>query len=100
MKVLRNVVAILALLILLILAFANAEPVRLTAFGYRTPELPLFIFLLVAFALGYLLAALVGAVKQAALNRKILKLERGQDNRGRSGQERANLGEPPAPGRN
>lgn len=76
MKILRNIVAILVLLILLVLAFANAEPVRLAAFGFRTPELPLFIFLLAAFALGYLLAALVGAVKQSALNRQIARLER------------------------
>lgn len=76
MKIVRNLVAILAVLILLVLAFANAEPVRLAAFGYRTPELPLFIFLLVAFSLGYLLAALVGAVRQAAMKRQISRLER------------------------
>lgn len=84
MKIVRNLVAILVLLALLVLAFANAEPVRLAAFGYRTPELPLFIFLLVAFGLGYLLAALVGSVRQAAQKRQILRLERELNRKGGS----------------
>lgn len=76
MTILRNLVALLALGLLLFLAVTNAAPVRLAAFGHQTPELPLFLFLLVFFALGYLLAALVGGVRQAALRRQVVRLER------------------------
>jgi uncharacterized integral membrane protein len=76
MKVLRNIVALFALVVILMLAFANAEPVRLTACGYHSPELPLFLYLLTAFILGFLLAALTGAVRQSALRRQITRLER------------------------
>jgi len=76
MTILRNIMALLILGLVLFLALTNAAPVRVSAFGYQTPELPLFIFLLVFFALGYLLAALVGAVRQATLRRQIARLER------------------------
>jgi lipopolysaccharide assembly protein A len=76
MTILRNVVALLALALLLFLALTNAAPVKLSAFGYQTPELPLFVFLLVFFALGYLLAALAGAVRQTSLRRQVARLER------------------------
>ena len=76
MTILRNLVALLALGLLLFLAVTNAAPVKLAAFGYQTPELPLFLFLLLFFILGYLLAALVGAVRQNALRRQVTRLER------------------------
>jgi uncharacterized integral membrane protein len=76
MTILRNVVALLALGLLLVLALTNAAPVKLSAFGYQTPELPLFVFLLIFFALGYLLAALAGAVRQTTLRRQVARLER------------------------
>ena len=76
MTILRNVVALLALGLLLVLALTNAAPVKLSVFGYQTPELPVFIFLLIFFALGYLLAALAGAVRQTALRRQVARLER------------------------
>lgn len=76
MTILRNIMALLILGLVLFLALTNAAPVRVSAFGYQTPELPLFVFLLVFFALGYLLAALVGAVRQTSLRRQIARLER------------------------
>ena len=76
MTILRNIMALLILGLVLFLALTNAAPVRVSAFGYQTPELPLFVFLLVFFALGYLLAALVGAVRQTTLRRQIVRLER------------------------
>lgn len=85
MTILRNVVALLALALLLFLALTNAAPVKLSAFGYQTPELPLFVFLLVFFALGYLLAALAGAVRQTSLRRQVARLERELAQRGGSG---------------
>ena len=76
MTILRNIIAFVILGLVLFLALTNAAPVRVSAFGSQTPELPLFVFLLVFFVLGYLLAALFGAVRQTTLRRQIARLER------------------------
>lgn len=76
MTVLRNLVALLALALLLVLALTNATPVQLSAFGYRTPQLPLFLLLLIFFVLGFLVAALAGTVRQRTLRRQVARLER------------------------
>ncbi len=96
MKILRNIFVLLALAVILMLAFANADSVRLTAFGYHTPELPLFLYLVGAFILGFMVAALTGAVRQSGLRRQINRLERENASLRSSSQEEANR--PPSPG--
>lgn len=58
---------------------SNAQMVQVQFLGYRTPPLPFFLILAGVFFLGFLLAALLGALKTSRLSRRIGQLRREVD---------------------
>ena len=76
MKTVRLVTAAAIVVVLLILSIYNSQVVRLSIFGYQTPQLPLFLVLVIAFALGFATAALWSALRVAQLRRQIAQLRR------------------------
>jgi len=76
MKTLRIFLAFVILVVLFIFSVNNAQSVQVIFFSYRTPPLPLFLVLIFIFALGFLLAALLSALKISQLRRQLTQLRR------------------------
>jgi uncharacterized integral membrane protein len=75
MKALRILFAVIILVILFIFTVNNIQTVQLTFLRYRA-VLPLFLVIISAFVLGFLLAGLFGVLKGSQLRRQIRQLEK------------------------
>lgn len=81
MKVARLVIAAVVVIVLLVFSLYNAQLVRLAIFDYQTPQLPLFLVLIIAFVLGFAVAASWSALRIAQLRRQIGQLRRDTESR-------------------
>jgi uncharacterized integral membrane protein len=76
MKYLRALLIFFLALVLAGFIQQNSQSVILKYFGYNTAALPLSLFMIVAFALGYLLAILVGLTGTVRGKFKLLQSEK------------------------
>jgi putative membrane protein len=75
MKEMRILFAVIILVLLFIFTVNNIQTVQLTFLGYRS-ELPLFLVIIISFALGFLFAALFNLIKNAQIRRQINQLQK------------------------
>jgi len=76
MKYLRALLIFILALVLAGFIQQNSQSVILKYFGYNTAALPLSLFMIIAFALGYLLAILVGLTGTVRGKFKLLQSEK------------------------
>ncbi len=76
MKYLRALLIFILALVLAGFIQQNSQSVILKYFGYNTAALPLSLFMIIAFAVGYLLAILVGFTGTVRGKFKLLKTEK------------------------
>ena len=76
MRVVRGVIIIAMLVLLLVFIYNNHAPVSVALVHYRTPELPLYLVLVIVFALGLLLGALYFGLKILRLRRALARCSR------------------------
>ena len=76
MKIVRLVAAAVIVIVLLVFSLYNAQLVRLAVFDYQTPQLPLFLVLVIAFILGFAAAVLWSALRITQLRRQIGQMRR------------------------
>ncbi len=76
----KSLLVLLLTLILVLgglgIGLSNTQPVALSFMGFRSIELPVFLWLLLAIAVGALCAGCLGAWRQLALKREIRRLRR------------------------
>lgn len=76
----KSLLVLLFTLILMLaglgIGLSNTQPIALSFMGLRSIELPVFLWLLLAIAVGALLAGVIGAVRQLRLKREIRRLKR------------------------
>lgn len=76
MKYVKIALALIILVVMFIFGVNNAQTVQVIFFSYHSPPLPLFLILLFSFSLGFVMAALVGAIRLGQLHRQIAHLRR------------------------
>ncbi|HKK01422.1 MAG TPA: LapA family protein [Desulfuromonadales bacterium] len=76
MKTTRLVFAALLVVVLLVFSVYNSQPVNLSIFDHQSPQLPLFLVLLISFFLGFAAAALWSTMRVTQLRRQIAKMQR------------------------
>jgi len=76
MKYVKIFLALVILVVMFIFGINNAQTVQVIFFSYHSPPLPLFLILLFSFALGFVMAALVCAIRFGQLHRQIAQLRR------------------------
>jgi uncharacterized integral membrane protein len=76
MKYVKIILALVILIVMFIFGVNNAQSVQVIFFSYHSPPLPLFLILLFSFSLGFVMAALVCAIRFGQLRRQIALLRR------------------------
>lgn len=83
MKYVKIALALIILLVMFVFGINNAQTVQVIFFSYHSPPLPLFLILFFSFALGFLMAALVFAIRLGQLQRKISQQKKAMQSGGK-----------------
>jgi len=78
MKIIKSATLLFVVILLFSFSVFNMHSVRVSFFAWRSPELPLFLILIFAFALGGVAAALWGALRTSRHSRRQKKTESGK----------------------
>jgi uncharacterized integral membrane protein len=68
--------AIAILVVLFIFSAFNSQPVQIRFIGFQSGDLPLFLFILFSFLLGFLVAALLSTIRVSQLRRQLHVLQK------------------------
>ena len=81
MRTFKLSLAIAILVVLFIFSAYNSQSVQIRFVGFQSGDLPLFLFILFSFILGFLVAALLSTIRGSQLRRQLHLLQKEVGNR-------------------